>query len=145
MKELIKSIISAPAFWGIIIPALVAIFTFFRTEKNKLKWEQYKRKEESYTTLIKALKGFYTQTENKELKDKFLEQLNLCWLYAPDEVIQKGYDFLMSVHTTQKSLESEKEIALGNFVAAIRKDMLHQKIVKKTKLTGKDYKHLRST
>ena len=145
MKEFIESIISAPAFWGIFIPAIVAIFTFFRTEKNKLKWEQYKRKEESYTTLIKALKGFYVQTENKELRDKFLEQLKLCWLYASDEVIKRWYDFLESVHTNQQSSASEKEIAIGNFFVAIRKDMLQRKIVKKTKLTGKDYKHLRST
>ena len=50
-----KSIITAPSFWGIFVPALIAVFTFFKTEKNKLKWEQYKRKEESYSLLIECI------------------------------------------------------------------------------------------
>ncbi len=143
MKEFIKTILSAPEFWGIIIPAFIAIFTFFRTEKNKLKWEQYKKKEESYAMLIKTLKGFYSHVQENELKNKFLEQMNLCWIYAPDEVIKKGYDFLMSVHTNKKCTDDEKELSLGEFVLAIRKDMLSQKLLKETNLNSKDFKHLR--
>ena len=143
MIKIIKDILSSPQFWGIIIPALIAIGTFYKTEENKLKWEQYKLKEQSYTALIKSVKGFYVQTEDKELKNNFLEQLNLCWLYAPDDVIQKGYDFLMSVHTNEKHTDKEKELLLGNFIVAIRKNMLDQKVIKKTKLTGENYKHLR--
>lgn len=144
MKEIIKSILKTPTFWAIIIPAIIAVITFTLTERNKLKWEQYKRKEESYATLIRSLRGFYINSQDKELKSKFVEQLNLCWLYAPDEVIKKGYTFLNTVHTDQKSTDEVKESALGDFVATIRKDLLEQKIVTKTNLTGKDYRHLRA-
>lgn len=144
MKEIIKSILKTPTFWAIIIPALIAVITFALTERNKLKWEQYKRKEQSYATLIKSIRGFYVNSQDKELKSRFIEQLNLCWLYAPDEVIKKGYDFLSTIHTGQKSTDEVKESALGDFVATIRKDLLEQRIVTKTKLTGKDYRHLRA-
>jgi len=141
--KITKAILSSPQFWGIIIPVLIAVWTFYKTENNKLKWEQYKRKEQSYTALIKAVKGFYVGSTDTPLKNKFLEELNLCWLYAPDSVIQHGYTFLMSVHTSKKLSDEEKELALGNFIAMIRKDMLDQNITKKTKLEGKDYKHLK--
>ena len=91
--------------------------------------------------MIKATKGFYLGSENTELKNKFLEQLNICWLYAPNNVIQQGYVFLMSVSTNKKSSDEEKELALGNFISMIRKDMLDQNVTKKTMLTGNNYKH----
>ena len=142
--KVIKSILSSPQFWGIMVPALIAVWTFYKTENNKLKWEQYKSKEQSYTSLIKSVKGFYVGSHDDSLKNMFIEQLNLCWLYAPDEVIQHGYKFLMSVHTGKVYSDEEKELALGNFIAVIRKDMLDQKITRKTNLKGDDYKHLKS-
>ena len=51
----------------------------------------------------------------------------------------------MTVQTGQKSSDEKKELALGNFMVTIRDDLLKQKIVRKTNLTGENFKHLRGT
>ncbi len=107
------------------------------------------RKEENYKQLLKTLRGFYVSSGDPDLKDTFLEQVNLCWLYCPDKVIQKAYAFLSTVHTDQRGTEAKQhglpEQAFGELVAAIRRDLLSRKIVKKTNLEGEDFKHLTST
>jgi len=77
------------------------------------------------------------------LKADFLNQLNQCWLYCPDEVIRKGYDFLDTVHTRAVQPDAVKEKVMGEFVAAIRRDLLSRQLVKRTKLTGMDFRHLK--
>ena len=72
----------------------------------------------------------------------FLDQLNICWLYCPDEVIKKAYTFLETVNTNQKQNDLVKENAAGDFVLSIRRDLLSRKLVKKTKLLATDFKHL---
>jgi hypothetical protein len=56
--QVIQDVLKSPQFLGIIITALIAVFTFYQTEKNKLKWEQYKCKEQSYADLIKSVSEF---------------------------------------------------------------------------------------
>ena len=141
-----KNIIKSPEFWGIfiasIVAAIVAIFTFYQTEQNKLRWEQYKRKEVRYIALIKSTKGFLTSSNDKTLKEKFLEELNLCWLYAPDDVIKKGYNFLETVHVGAREPSEVKKLAMGEFISEIRNDMLSDKIIETTSLSGNDFKIL---
>jgi hypothetical protein len=69
----------------------------------------------------------------------------MCWLYAPDEVIQKGYVFLETVQVNSPGKSVSAEEATGNFVANIRLDMLMNRVTKATRLKGTDYKHLQST
>jgi hypothetical protein len=45
------------------------------------------------------------------------------------------------VHTGQVSSDEVKEKAMGDFVAAIRKDLLSRKLVRKTIFEGKDFRH----
>ena len=72
---------------------------------------------------MRCLRGFYSGIENADrLKGEFLDQLNQCWLYCPDEV---------------------KEKAMGEFIAAIRKDLLSRVLVRCTKLIGEDFRHLK--
>jgi hypothetical protein len=143
-----KNIIKSPEFWGIflasIVAAIVAIFTFYQTEQTKLRWEQYKRKEARYISLIKSTKGFHVSSSDKNLKENFLEELNLCWLYAPDAVIYKGYIFLETVHVGAKKSNDEKNLAMGDFISEIRNDMLSDKIIDKTSLSGNDFRILRA-
>ena len=144
MNDLI-SLFKAPEFWGVFIPAFVAVIVFFLTERSKLMWEQYKRKEESYARLLKFLRGFYVVTPSREQKQSFIDEINQCWLYAPDDVIKKAYHFLESVHTGQKTDDREKEKRVGELVTAIRLDLLKKRIVKKSNLTSDDFRHLRAT
>jgi len=132
-------------FWKITVPILIAVLAWYLNERAKRKWEEYGRKEDRYKELLRTLKGFYVTTQDTKLKEEFLHQVNLCWLYTPDEVIQKAYAFLDKVRVGANSTDEEKESAAGALVAAIRKDLLSRKVVGKTTLRAGDYKHLRST
>ena len=137
-------IITSVDFWKFAGPLFGAIIAWIVNEWRKRVWEQYQRKEESYKELLRCLKGFYIGAQNAdELKEEFLNQLNRCWLYCPDDVIQKGYNFLDTVHTSKVSTEEVKEKAMGDFVALIRKDLLSRKLLRKTNLDGNDFKHLK--
>ncbi len=132
-----------PDFLKFFIPLAGGVIAWFFNERRKRAWEEYLKKEEHYRELLRTVRGFYVETNDPKLRDEFLEQLKQCWLYCPDEVITFGYMFLNSVHTKKVSTDEEKEGALGDFIVSIRRDLLSRKITRKTKLTSKDYQHLR--
>ncbi|MFC1692770.1 hypothetical protein ACFL1R_04640 [Candidatus Latescibacterota bacterium] len=139
-----KTIFLSVEFWKFALPLFGAVIAWFVNEWRKRLWEQYQRKEASYKELVRCLRGFYSGTENADrLKGEFLDQLNQCWLYCPDEVIKKGYVFLDTVHTNKVHPDNVKEKAMGKFVAAIREDLLSRELVRCTKLTGDDFRHLK--
>jgi Pyruvate/2-oxoacid:ferredoxin oxidoreductase delta subunit len=135
----------SPEFLKIFIPLASAVIAWFVNERTKRKWQEYQRKEDRYKELLRAARGFYVQTNDTILKQTFIDQLNLCWLYCPDSVIKKGYAFLNTVHSSKKSTDQEKENALGNFIAAIRADLFSGIIFRRTKLRGQDFQHLQAT
>ena len=116
-------------FLKFFVPLIGAVFAWFANERLKRSWEQYQRKEDRYQELIKSLKGFHASTwspeERKVHKNHFIDQLNLCWMYCPDDVILKAYAFIDSVHTDQVSSDAVKERALGELILEIRKDLRH--------------------
>jgi len=130
-------------FWKFALPLLGAVVAWFVNEWRKRLSEQYQRKETSYKELVRCLRGFYVGIGDAEkLKGEFIDQLNICWLYCPDEVIRKGYAFLDTVHAQKVSDDETKEKAMGSFVSSIRNDLLSRKLVRKSDLTGSDFKHL---
>lgn len=130
---------------GVILTLIGGLVTWYLNERSKRIYEEYKRKEERYSELIRSLRGFYVDSLNKELKTEFLNQLNLCWMYCPDEVIHKAYNFLLMVHTDQKHSDEEKEKAVGELMVAIRKDLISRKPLGKTNIRPEDFRHLRAT
>lgn len=100
---------------------MAVIYLVFKWEKQK-KSGSIHRKEERYAELVKSIKGFYVNSENPELKSVFIDQVNLCWLYCPDQVIYKLYNFLKSVKNS--STDEQKLKALGEVFVEIRKDLI---------------------
>jgi Pyruvate/2-oxoacid:ferredoxin oxidoreductase delta subunit len=96
------------SFLSIFIPLVTAIIVWYANERSKRRWEQYVRKEENYKQLVRTLRGFYVTSLDSTLRNAFVEQVNLCWLYCPDEVIQKAYAFLSTVHTSELVSDEEK-------------------------------------
>lgn len=141
--QAIKEILCSVDFWKVVVPLIIAIIAWSLNENSKLRWEQYRRKEKSYIRLLESMRGFYSFSLDSGLKKDFLDELNKCWFYAPDKVILKGYDFLETVHKGAARTNEEKKIAFGNFVLAIRKDLLSRKILNETLLEAKDFKHLK--
>ena len=137
--------------WKIVIPILTAIVAWFANELLKQANEAHKRKEEKYSKLICCLRGFTVDRDpeiaQKE-KTEFIEELNQCWLYCPDDVIEKAYRFLDTVHDQNPNTTSnDKELALGDFILAVRKDLINRwpfGWFNKTKLRGSSYKLLKS-
>jgi len=128
-----------------LIALVGAVLTWRLNERSKRIYEEYKRKEEKYSGLISSMRGFYVDSHNRELKSEFLKQLNLCWMYCPDEVIYKAYDFLNTVRVGQKCSDEEKEKAVGELMLAIRRDLIERKPLKATNLKPEDFRHLKAT
>lgn len=128
-----------------LVALIITAVSWLLNENSKRRHEDYIRKEQRYGSLLKSLKGFYEQSQNKELKEEFINQVNQCWLYCPDEVIQKAYFFLKTVHTGANTSNTDKETALGELILAIRKDLYTHYPFRRTKLKPEDFKHLRST
>jgi hypothetical protein len=139
----LRDILSSVDFWKFAVPLIGAVIAWFANEWRKRVADQYQRKESSYKELLRSLRGFYVGAVNAEdMKAEFLNQLNMSWLYCPDEVIKKGYAFLDTVRDGAKSSDEERELALGGFVATIRRDALSRNLVRKTSLTANDFRHL---
>lgn len=140
-------LILRPEVLTLVSAILVAAVTWLLNESSKRKHNDYIRKEERYAALLDNLKGFYVNSQNKQQTDEFIRELNRCWLYCPDIVIKKGYTFLEKVHTDTKYSDKAKELAVGEFIIEIRKDLLPKRfgLFKRTRLDASDFKHLTST
>ena len=130
---------------GAVVVFVSGLVTWYLNQRSKRIYEEYARKEEKYSGLIRSLRGFYINSFDKELRNEFLNQLNLCWMYCPDEIIHKSYNFLLMAHTDQKHSDEEKEKAVGELMVAIRKDLISRKPLRKTNLKPEDFRHLRAT
>lgn len=141
--DIVKEIFSSADFWKFALPLFGATVAWFTNEWRKRLADQYQHKEANYKELLRSLRGFYIDAEDAStLRADFLNQLNVSWLYCPDEVIKKGYAFLDTVHDHQQRTDSDREKAMGEFVAAIRKDLLSRKLVRKSSLSASDFRHL---
>ncbi|NYT63159.1 hypothetical protein H0A66_12625 [Alcaligenaceae bacterium] len=139
----LTNVISSVDFWKLVLPLFGAVVAWYMNESRKRLLEQYQRKEANYKELVRTLRGFYEGAENQGMmRTEFLNQLNVAWLYCPDDVIKKGYVFLETVHANAIQDDDAKEDAMGAFVLAIRKDLLSRKLVQKTGLIPSDFKHL---
>jgi hypothetical protein len=141
MSPLIDIVLSVD-FLKIALPAGGAIAAWFLNERNKVRSEQLQRKEERYKELLRCLKGFYAGSQDRDLKVQFIDQVKLCWLYAPDSVVKKANAFFSAIHVESQhpTTRADQERALAEFILAIREDMLSRRLVSKTSLTSSDWK-----
>ena len=135
----------------IMVPALstvaVAATGWLVNERSKRNWEAYKRIEKRYIVMLSQLDGFGQELTDRDpesaqnKKEEFIRQLTLAWLYCPDAVISKAYQFLGSVHShaipTERNMQMEY---LQQLVHLLRKDLFGRK----TKLEVQDFQLLRS-
>jgi len=135
-----------------LVPVVTAIVAavggYFLREFDKRKEreeEEYRRKEERYVNLINSLRGFIVGSYDKNLQEAFVKELNLAWLYCPDDVIKKAYA-LLSLGDTDRSADEKlptdeaKEKAIGELFLALRRDLLSRKLVKETALNATDFR-----
>src|SRR5690625_7385319 len=131
---ILKEIFLSPDFWKFVIPLMVTVIAWLVNEWRKRVADQYQRKEESYKKLIHSLRGFYEEPDNDQgsnnnsLVSDFLEEINITWLYCPDDVILKGYAFLETVQTKHSHEDKDKEKDMGEIILAIRQNQLSSKL-----------------
>jgi hypothetical protein len=128
-----------------VLPAMAAILAWLANEWRRRAHEDYIRKEARYLELLRTLRGFYVSTPDRDSRQAFLDELARCWLYCPDEVIRKAYAFVDAVRVGASSSDVDKARTAGEFVLAIRRDLLGRRLLflwRRTSLTHKDYQHL---
>ena len=125
--------------FAVLVPILAAIVAWCLNERSKLKWERYKRKEERYLGFLQSIRGFYEGSEDEQLKEKFINDLRLAWLYCPDKIVRMGNAFLATVDSGSESTDQDKQSKLEEFELELRRDLLGN-----TTLTVEDRKNWRS-
>lgn len=85
--------------WAIALAALIGIAGYVLNSWLQSRRARFARKEERYMGMIKAIPGFLSGKmevvwEARELKQRFITEFNLAWLYAPDEVVKYANQFL---------------------------------------------------
>lgn len=149
--ETVAQILSDVEFWKITVPVLTVVIAWLLNERARRQGErerrllnQQKRKRASYRRLLKSSRGFTEgQQDATDLKKTFLDELQLCWLHASDDVIRKAYAFLGTVHTDAVASATDRETAMAEFVATLRNDALSHSLVAKSGLKARDYRLLR--
>jgi hypothetical protein len=126
-----------------VIPVVSVVVGWAINESSKRKDAIRKKREERYEIMLTSLSGFYEsilpgisgesskedieekqkESESKKiLKQAFLDQLNLSWIYCSDEVILKANEFLDSVKTQENNHLHSAQI-LGEFMLLVRKEL----------------------
>lgn len=141
--DVFYSILGSLGFWQVVVPASGAILAWIANERAKATERQLQRKEESYRALLASLRGFAVETEDPSKVEVFLDNMYLCWLYAPDEVVRAAYKFVETVGEHGFTFNDEdRRLRLGALVESIRNDMLSRKLAAKTKLKADEWKVL---
>jgi Pyruvate/2-oxoacid:ferredoxin oxidoreductase delta subunit len=132
----------------LLLTALGYIFLWFLNEWSKRSDRENRRKEERYKKLINGLSG-YVEPGDTKLQNEFKNDLNLCWLYCPDDVINKAREFFIKAEI---GTDDDRSNAAGELLLAIRKDALKRwpwwwdwliekfPWFKKTRLTPENYR-----
>jgi hypothetical protein len=130
---------------GSLAVAFIALFGavrgFMYNEARKREWEILKRKEDRYIELIRNSRAFYNAGIDSERMEKFLEELNVAWIYCPRNIVEKTTSFLEIIKNGEKLKSKTAEDALAELIIAIREDMEKAGIVEKAKFKLPKYSH----
>jgi hypothetical protein len=127
-------------YWQLVITALGAVAAWLANEWRKREADNFARREDNYKSLLTAMASFYGGG-SLDGRAEFLKQVQIGWLYCPDDVIRKAYSFLNTVHENFTGSQKEKEDAARALVLAIRQDMLPW--YRKTELKAEEVQLLR--
>jgi hypothetical protein len=126
----------APIIAAIILSA-TGWFTFSLTAAKERAQTDYQRREERYAALVSSSLGFHEGGTGED-KARFLNELNLCWLYCTDTVIRDAYQFLKSVETGTSSTLAETNFK--TLMLDIRRDLLSRNTVTTTNLQPEEFR-----
>ena len=116
---------TAPEYWAIIIPAMVAVVTFYLTKMYEIKSEWQKQKLNHYKVLLSSLSELATDgTDKEKANTNFSLATNTIALVAPQYVIQALMAFHDEVKFSNPNRTPEKhDLLLKDLLLKIRKDI----------------------
>jgi hypothetical protein len=121
-----------------IFAASASIIIWYLNERKRRSIQEYKQKEKRYIELIELIEKLKPDEKPSDhLRDEFLHQINLCWLYCPDNVVRKIAELISKLNNDNISQEA-KDSSMNELMITLRKD-----IRKKTKLNQDDYKKIK--
>jgi hypothetical protein len=119
-----KEIISAPQFWAIIIPSLLAIWTFFKTKEADRESEWRKEKLRLYLNFVEALSGITDSEITDEGEIHFAKACNDLHALAPASVLKSLHSYQDHIRITNfDSTPESKQCALDNLLFHMRRDL----------------------
>ena len=83
-----------------------------------------------YVNLINNIQGFYNGFIDTNKQEAFINNMQIAWLYCPDEVILACNEFLIAINNKSKNIE-----VVNKLILSMRKDLLNNNYIKKTSLT----------
>jgi hypothetical protein len=104
--------------WALTVPAIIGAAAWLYQKT----WERHERRLQQYEAILDELPAFTTAGLNADRIDKAMAAYHQLWLYGPDDVVRAFAAFLATVEEPPKP-DSVKELALGNFVVAMRRDV----------------------
>ncbi len=124
------------------------IVAWFVNEQIKIFIKERNTKVQKYEKAIQAIRCFYENKNNSEMIQNFLNNRDLLYLYASDEVITKISTFINTMYiNNQNTADEQKHTAYREVIFSIRKDLFNKNILefvlkifhKKTKLKKEEY------
>lgn len=124
MKETFVNIIYSPNFWGILIPACVGIFTFYKSKKSEREAEWRKEKLKLYLNFVESLSGI-TDAEKSDVGEiKFAKACNDLHAFSPNSVLKALHGYQDKIASSnKKSNPEEKQKALNRVMWEMRNDL----------------------
>ncbi|NUO65729.1 MAG: hypothetical protein HOQ30_08295 [Gemmatimonadaceae bacterium] len=134
---------------SVALPIVAGIVAWFANEWRKQDNEDRLRREERYKAMLQALAGFYEvrtnpsdarahsaeTAEKSAAKARFIEEVNLSWLYCPDAVVRAMYRFLLAVQGNG----GNPDLAERRLVVTMRRDLWDRGWQRSTELTEQDF------
>lgn len=126
---------------SVVGTVLVVVVGWYMNERSKRADGDYQRREDRYAQLLRCVRAFHVNSLEPEKQIDFLDELNQCWLYCPDNVILKANSFVMAMDVGSAATGDDVKQALGELLIAIRKDLLGRRPVRTTRLQAGDFVH----
>jgi len=122
----------------VAIPIFLGFYQWKEEQIKKREYDLYTKKEQLYLSMQKNLWGFYNYTSNLKKQQDFIENVQAAWLYCPDEIILASNEFIKSRNQPNPNDKVGLEI-INKLILEMRKDLLANKYLEKTKLSAEDY------
>lgn len=121
-RLLVRVWVSVAAAFAVMVPLLV-----WYGDRNE-NWDHQRL--EHHESLLSVIDGITCQqgsAKRMQAKSELSRQLNLCWLYCSDTVIEIGYELLERVQQDMVYTRAQQRQALLEFKNTIRLEMFPER------------------